>query len=101
MSEPAILSSESPDADVLVYDKDVAYYRGNLEVSDAGEDFEVDIPEEYTHLFPLLVTSCLWLEEDEAKSKYYKALYDECIKRIDSSGYEEIDYNYIDTNGWC
>ena len=40
---------------------------------DAGEDFEVDIPEEYTHLFPLLVTSCLWLEEDEAKSKYYKA----------------------------
>lgn len=42
MSEPAILSSESPDADVLVYDKDVAYYRGNLEVSDEGEDFDLE-----------------------------------------------------------
>ena len=35
MSEPVILGSETPDADVLVYDKDVAYYIGNL-VDDEG-----------------------------------------------------------------
>lgn len=30
MSEPVILGSETPDADVLVYDKDVAYYAGDI-----------------------------------------------------------------------
>ena len=30
MSEPLILSSENPDADVLVYDKTRKYYEGEL-----------------------------------------------------------------------
>ncbi|MBO7513736.1 MAG: hypothetical protein J6T54_12375 [Fibrobacter sp.] len=40
MSEPVILGSESPDADVLVYDKDAAYYEGLL--VDNGGDILVD-----------------------------------------------------------
>lgn len=32
-----ILGSETPDADVLVYDKDVAYYMGDL-VDDNGDN---------------------------------------------------------------
>lgn len=32
-----ILGSETPDADVLVYDKDLAYYTGNL-VDDNGDN---------------------------------------------------------------
>lgn len=30
MSEPVILGSENPNADVLVYDKDLAYYEGAI-----------------------------------------------------------------------
>lgn len=44
MSEPIILGSESPSADVLVYDKDMAYYegaiiddQGDIVVDDAGD----------------------------------------------------------------
>lgn len=40
MSEPVILGSESPSADVLVYDKDVAYYEGVL--VDSNGDVLVD-----------------------------------------------------------
>lgn len=36
-----ILGSDSPDADVLVYDKDVAYYMGNL-VDDEGDNLVDD-----------------------------------------------------------
>ena len=36
-----ILGSETPDADVLVYDKDVAYYMGNL-VDDEGDNLVDD-----------------------------------------------------------
>lgn len=32
MSEPVILGSESPDADVLVYDKDLAYFTGDYQL---------------------------------------------------------------------
>ena len=36
MSEPVILGSETPDADVLVYDKDVAYSEGVI-IDDEGD----------------------------------------------------------------
>ena len=52
MSEPVILGSESPDADVLVYDKDVAYYEGVLVdsngdalVDDLGNELEYEFVE--------------------------------------------------------
>ena len=49
MSEPIILGSESPSADVLVYDKNVAYYQGDLIdnagdaliMSDGGTDYKI------------------------------------------------------------
>lgn len=40
MSEPVILGSETPDADVLVYDKDKAYYEGVI--TDEYDDAIVD-----------------------------------------------------------
>ena len=66
-----------------------------------NESLTIDVPEEYTHVFPLLVSYYLWLEDDETKSKYYRGIYDEIIKRIDASGYREIDCKYVDSNGWC
>ncbi len=61
----------------------------------------IDIPTEYTHIFPLLVASYLFAGEDEVKAKYYRQLYDEGLELIDSCGYKELDYGYIDTNGWA
>ena len=62
---------------------------------------DIDIPSEYLYLFPLLVASYVWLDNDEKKANYYKSRYDECLKLIDSSYYDELDTAYIDTNGWA
>lgn len=43
MSEPVILGSETPDADVLVYDKDMAYYTGNVTINPAGTEVPLEI----------------------------------------------------------
>ena len=40
MDEPVILGSESPSADVLVYDKDLAYFAGAI--TDENDDAIVD-----------------------------------------------------------
>ena len=52
MSEPVILGSETPSADVLVYDKDVAYYEGvlvdsdgDILVDDLGNELEYEFVE--------------------------------------------------------
>lgn len=50
MSEPVILGSETPDADVLVYDKDVAYYEGVL-VDNNGDVLVDDIGNELEYEF--------------------------------------------------
>ena len=41
--EVVILGSESPDADVLVYDKDKAYYTGNVTINPAGTEVPLEI----------------------------------------------------------
>ena len=43
MSEPMILGSENPSADVLVYDKDVTYYTGNVTINPAGTEVPLEI----------------------------------------------------------
>ena len=44
MSEDILLGSQAPAADVLFYNKDKAYYQGNLELRDSGvnNDLEFD-----------------------------------------------------------
>jgi hypothetical protein len=36
MSDDILLGSQTPDADVLFYNKDKAYYQGNLQLRDSG-----------------------------------------------------------------
>lgn len=43
MLNPVILGSESPNADVLVYDKDVAYYTGLLQINVGGVDYDLEM----------------------------------------------------------
>ena len=62
---------------------------------------DIDIPDEYLYVFPLLVASYIWLDTDSTKANYYKSRYDETLSIIDSTSYEEIDTAYVDTNGWA
>ena len=66
-----------------------------------AETENIDLPEEYTHLFPLLVASYVWLDTDENKALYYKLRYDEMIGLIKTENYQYIDNSYKNENGWA
>jgi hypothetical protein len=40
--ENILLGSQSPDADVLFYNKDKAYYQGNLQLRDSGVNYDLE-----------------------------------------------------------
>ena len=42
MNEDILLGSQSPDADVLFYNKDKAYYIGNLQLRNNGVDYDLE-----------------------------------------------------------
>lgn len=42
MSYDILLGSQTPDADVLFYNKDKAYYQGNFEVRDSGVNYDLE-----------------------------------------------------------
>lgn len=62
---------------------------------------KLDVPDEYTHLFPLLVASYLLLDGDEALAKYYKSHYDSLIEKLERGSYPVIDTAYENLNGWA
>lgn len=67
-----------------------------------GEDDEIlDIPEEYTHLFPLLVAHHATLSSNEAMAKYYKTLYEDSLELLERTSYNRLDCSYPVTNGWA
>lgn len=61
----------------------------------------LDLPEEYEYFFAYLVMAYLYIDTDQIKYSYYRSLYDEHLMRITNSGYEEIDCEYADVNGWA
>ncbi|MBO7195844.1 MAG: hypothetical protein J6V80_00745 [Clostridia bacterium] len=73
-----------------------------LPLAIAGYDNEkIDIPEEYKHLFPLLVAYYVMLDTNESRAKLYKNLYEDGLSRLDKRSYTEIDPAYVTTNGWA
>ena len=62
---------------------------------------QIDIPNEYLHLFPLLVASYVWLDTDPDKAAYYKERYDEMMSLIRSENYQSIDTKYKCEDGWA
>ena len=42
MNEDILLGSQSPAADVLFYNKDKAFYQGNLQLRDSGVDYDLE-----------------------------------------------------------
>lgn len=66
-----------------------------------SETDKIDMPEEYTHLFPLLVASYVILDIDEEKALRYKSMYDEMIAVIKSESYQAVDTLYRSEDGWA
>ena len=62
---------------------------------------ELDIPEEYTHLLPLLAAYYVWLDYEPELSGEYLSRYREMLGRRKELTLERWDARYIDTNGWA
>ena len=60
----------------------------------------IDLPDEYTHLLPLLAASYVWVDTDAEKALYYKERYDEMINLLGSESYQSIDNSYRIKDGW-
>ena len=108
---PAIDTLGEPIPNCLLHDGRIevdSKYRGEIIITyrrlptPIEEKTEIiDIPEEYTHLFPLLVASYVWLDTDSSKAKYYKERYDEMIGLVKSESYQSIDTGYQIKDGWA
>ena len=60
----------------------------------------LDLPMGTEQLFPLLVASFIWLDDDAGKAQYYMALYRDGINRLGRVTPSKKSEKYI-TNGWA
>lgn len=60
----------------------------------------LDLPSGTEQLFPLLVSSFIWLDDDEGKAQYYMALYRDGVNRLLRITPSRKDGKYR-TNGWA
>ena len=65
------------------------------------ETEKIDMPEEYTHIFPLLVAFYVILDIDEEKATRYKEMYDEMMAVIKNESYQSMDTAYRNEDGWA
>ena len=79
----------------------VLTYRRLPTLCNGNADAEIDIPDEYRHIFPLLVASYLMIDSVDTTYKYYKELYESGIALMKEKIYEGIDVGYENTNGWA
>lgn len=76
-------------------------YRRLPDFSSLSEpDEEIDIPNEYAILLPLLTAFYVLLDEDEEKAEIYKNSYLEMLECIKKNAYSLSNGGYADVNGW-
>ena len=63
-------------------------------------DAELDIPEEYSVLLPLLLAFYILLDDEYEKAEIYKAAYTENLNSIKKGAYSLSGVGYADVNGW-
>lgn len=85
-------------------------YRGRIrikyrkcipDISPDNADGEIDLPEEYHSLLPLLTASYVWLDDDAEKSQYYMSLYRDGMAALKLYTTKEINAHYTDVVGWA
>lgn len=62
---------------------------------------EIDLPNEYIHVFPLLVASDVWLDTDEEKALHYRTRFYDLMSVIKQESYQYIDNSYKNEDGWA
>ena len=78
----------------------LTYRRMPAEIGGEEDDI-IDVPDEYLHIFPLLVAHYFLLRIDDTMAKYYKSLYDKSMELVAKDSYSEMDYRYPVRNGWA
>ena len=78
----------------------VRYVRLPKRIASEG-DTEIDIPEEYSHLLPLLTASYVWLDREPEWAAHYRELYRYSIDRIRKDSVTTLTTRYRDINGWA
>jgi len=100
-----ISSAELSDG-VLTLPKDYSgtvrlrYVRLPRRITAVG-DGSIDIPEEYSHLLPLLTASYVWLDREPEWASHYRELYRSGIERITRGSLSALTTRYKDVNGWA
>lgn len=79
----------------------LSYRRLPTSVIMTEEEQTIDIPDEYLHLFTLLVAANYYYYADDSLSSYFQSLYNEGLENIKKYEYDRIDAVYTDTNGWA
>ncbi len=63
--------------------------------------YNIDIPEFFEHLLPILTAAYIWLDDDAEKADYYMTHYREEVNRLKRSLNKSYNLPYIDTTGWA
>lgn len=79
----------------------IKYRKGIPELSPDEPDKQINLPEEYHSLLPLLTSSYFWLDDDVEKSQYYMSLYRDGMAALKLYTSKEINSSYSDVVGWA
>ena len=79
----------------------IKYRKGIPEFSPDTPDEQVNLPEEYHSLLPLLTASYVWLDDDADKAQYYMSLYRDGMAALKLYTSKEVNPSYSDVVGWA
>lgn len=79
----------------------VSYARAPRKITVLDSAGEVDIPEMYSAMFPLLIAYYMLLEEEPDTASEYLKRYKESLAATDKICYEGAPSDYTDTHGWA
>lgn len=78
----------------------VHYKRSAGKISEKSDE-DIILPNGTEHLFPLLVASYVWLDDDAEKAEYYLSLYREGMSAAKYYNREKLGCTYDDVLGWA
>ena len=80
----------------------ISYKSSPPEISlDTEYDDIIPITSAAEHLLPLLTAAYFWLDDDEEKSSYYMALYNEGARKLQRTLFRGNTSSYVDVTGWA
>lgn len=78
----------------------ITYKARPKDVSGRGEE-QIPTPTGCEHLLALLVSAYVWLDDDPDKAQYYMSLYREGMSAVKYYDRPQMNFEYINVNGWA